>query len=682
MHRTLLGLISALLLIWPASGLLAQQQDSAPAMARRIIGTTALAAKEYAEGVSGGQIVAVDEVEEAKLFLAEARTSASRLPTELAASTTSAIDEMLDVVRSTGDPNRVTELADTVATRLRDALGGIDEPIPAVRVSFAAGADIYARDCAQCHGALGRGDGPLAPTYDPPPSDLTDPDLLVDQTPLDFFRKIGLGVSGTAMPAFEGPLSDDEIWQVAWYATQLRATDTAVRSGADLLAEHCDACARGTPDHAAVPTLARLPSALVDPQTIAERSDEELIAGLTAGQFPIAPPLSAADARDVVAYLRTLPYAEGAAPGASGAFARTRTELARAVRHAQAGDHGAAATSVFDAYVQFEGVETEIALRNNALTGDLETRFNTLRGRLERGDRIADVHGEYAALLGRLAQAETILTERPSATGMFVQSFVLLLREGVEAILIVAALITLVVRAGAPERKRDIAWGVGLAIAASIATAVLIETVFRIGVAEQEMLEGVTMLVAAGVLVFVGYWLLAKVEVTHWKAFVAEKVQRAISTGSVFTLGAAAFLAVYREGFETILFYKALFITSEGGHLGATVGGAILASVLLIGIYLAVTRFGLRIPLRWFFGVTSAVLLYMAFTFAGHGIVELQESQLIRITLIEWAPRVPWMGIYPTAQSLALQGALLALIAFGLVWTFLVQPRRLRVSGT
>lgn len=672
MLRIRLGTLASLILL-PASGLVSQQQDDPTALARRIIGTTALAAKEYAEGVSGGAIVSAEEVEEAKLFLAEARRSAAGLADPLAASTTEAIDAMLDAVRATGDPARVSELADTVAMRLRDALGGIDQPVPALRVSLAAGGEIYRSQCAQCHGDDGSGDGPLASTYDPPPSDLTDAALLADQSPLDFFRKIGLGVSGTAMPAFEGTLTDEQIWQVAWYTTQLRTTEEDLRRGAAILSQHCADC---TDQSGPVPALARLPGDLADPRAAAERTDEELASRFVSGDFAAVSPLTPDQARDVVAYLRTLPFAEDAADGAAGAFARTRSELARAVRHAQGGNPNAAATSVFDAYVEFEAVETDIAIRNNSLTRDLEARFNTLRGRLERGDEPAQVQGEYLGLLGGLAEAQDLLTQRPTAAGMFVQSLILLLREGVEAILIVAALITLVVRAGAPERKRDIGWGVGIAIAASVVTAILIETVFRIGVAEQEALEGFTMLVAAGVLVFVGYWLLAKVEVGHWKAFVAAKVQRAISTGSAFTLGAAAFLAVYREGFETILFYKALFITSDGAYVGAATGGAGVAAALLVGIYVAVTRFGLRIPLRWFFGVTSAVLLYMAFTFAGHGIAELQESQLIRVTLLEWAPRVPWMGIYPTAQSLALQGVLLALIAFGLVWTFLVQPRR------
>jgi high-affinity iron transporter len=143
------------------------------------------------------------------------------------------------------------------------------------------------------------------------------------------------------------------------------------------------------------------------------------------------------------------------------------------------------------------------------------------------------------------------------------------------------------------------------------------------------------------------------------------------------TLAGAAFLAVYREGFETVLFYKALFITADGQGAGSIGAGALAAAVCLVGIYIGIAYAGVRIPMRVFFGATSAILFYMAFTFAGKGIAELQESQLINITLLDWAPHVPWMGVYPTLQTTVIQVGLLGLLMFGVVWTFVMQPRRL-----
>jgi high-affinity iron transporter len=181
-------------------------------------------------------------------------------------------------------------------------------------------------------------------------------------------------------------------------------------------------------------------------------------------------------------------------------------------------------------------------------------------------------------------------------------------------------------------------------------------------------------------LFYVSYWLLSKMEVAKWNRFVKGRVQDAVSSGSALALAAVAFLAVYREGFETVLFYKALFLAGTGSalpvFLGMAAGGACLAVV-----YLAINRWGVRIPLKPFFGFTSAFLYYMAFVFAGKGIAELQEGGVIQTTILSSGPRLPALGIYPTVESLALQGVLLALLLAGLVWTFVIEPRRLQVTS-
>src|SRR5439155_8436371 len=158
---------------------------------------------------------------------------------------------------------------------------------------------------------------------------------------------------------------------------------------------------------------------------------------------------------------------------------------------------------------------------------------------------------------------------------------------GFEAILIVAALMTFLARAGAMERRRDVAKGAWLAVAASVVTAAVIEMLFQITPGQRDALEGATMLVATAVLFYVSYWLLSKIEVAKWNAFVKGRMEDALSTGSSFALGSVAFLAVYREGFETILFYKAL-LTSAGSAQGGGGTVAVAAGVSAGAVVLAV----------------------------------------------------------------------------------------------
>jgi high-affinity iron transporter len=286
------------------------------------------------------------------------------------------------------------------------------------------------------------------------------------------------------------------------------------------------------------------------------------------------------------------------------------------------------------------------------------------------------------SLASELERAERALGETLSPANLFLQSFIILVREGLEAILVVGALMAFLTKTGAAHRKRDIHLGVAAAVALSLLTAVALETVFRLTPAHQEALEGATMVLAVVVLFYVSYWLLSKMEVAKWNRFVRSKVQDALTSGSAFALASVAFLAVYREGFETVLFYKALFVAGgSGASVAAIVGGMVAGGVVMAAIYVAINRFGVRLPLKPLFAVTSAFLYYMAFVFAGKGIAELQEGGLVPTTVLPWAPRVPALGIYPTVESLAVQGLLIVLLVAALLWTFVIEPRRMRVTS-
>jgi len=158
----------------------------------------------------------------------------------------------------------------------------------------------------------------------------------------------------------------------------------------------------------------------------------------------------------------------------------------------------------------------------------------------------------------------------------------------------------------------------------------------------------------------------------------------AVSGGSALALASTAFLAVYREGFETVLFYQALFVS--GGAIGSTfvpvVSGMVIGGAALAVVYFAINRYGVRLPLTAFFGITSAFLYYTAFVFAGKAVAEFQEGGIIGLTPLGagW-PRLPAFGIYPTLETMLAQGLLLLLAVVALVWIFVIarRPRRAAV---
>jgi high-affinity iron transporter len=187
--------------------------------------------------------------------------------------------------------------------------------------------------------------------------------------------------------------------------------------------------------------------------------------------------------------------------------------------------------------------------------------------------------------------------------------------------------------------------------------------------ASRELIEGATMLIAVAVLFSVSYWLISKVEAAKWQQFIREKVSSALQRGGGTALAFVAFLAVYREGAETALFYQALFNEGPGVALPITLG-ILAGGVSLAVIFTLFYRFGVRIPLRPFFGVTSVLLYYMAFVFMGKGIRELQEGNLVSITIIPGAPHVDALGLYPTVETLLAQLVLIVLFVFAIVKTF------------
>jgi len=643
-------LISASLrTLWAFALLGPQQQDpaaneQAPAV-RRLAATAQLGAQEYRAGVQNGRVVAKAEIEEARLFLAEARRSAALLPPDVGRSTARALDDIVGLVAATADPDTVQARVIALTTSLSQRLGISLEDIPAETPSLARGAQVFRESCASCHGDLGRGDGPMAAGLDPKPANLTDGAALADASPLDFYRRVTIGVVGTAMPAFEGRLSTDDRWAAAAYATLLRLP----------------------------PPKGEVPPALRRFDATASLTDAEV-----QGQLAASGPDTS---RPRVAAVRSVQLQADAAATAR-IFAGVRSQLDSADKLVRAGRGAEASSAAFDAYMTFEQVERSVRAKNPDLAASLENRFAALRTRAAGGATPAELDRIRSGLAADLENAERVLGETLSPFNLFLQSFVILIREGLEAILVLGALMAFLVKTGAAQRKRDLHVGVGAAIGASLLTAFALETVFRLSPARREALEGLTMVIATAVLFYVSYWLLSKMEVAKWNRFVRGKVQDAVSSGSALALASAAFLAVYREGFETVLFYKALFVAGgSGSSTVAVIAGIALGAVVMVIVYLAINRFGVRLPLKPFFGVTSAFLYYMAFVFAGKGVAELQEGNILPTTIVPWAPRIPALGIYPTSESLAAQGVLLVLLIVAVLWTFVIEPRRLRMTS-
>jgi high-affinity iron transporter len=617
--------ILALLAVAPVAA-----QDHVAA-ARRVAALAQLAAEEYRIGVSGGRIILPEEVEEARLFLAEARRNVASLPASSASMTVASLDTLDRMVARTADPDSVASRVGAMLARLGRELNIAFDEIPSQPPSLGRGREIYQSTCAACHGPTGGGDGAAAGALSPAPAKLADSLGFRSTSPLDFYRRITVGVAGTAMPGYEHLLPPADRWAVALYAATLRLPPPA-----------------GSP-----------PAALRSFPATARMNDVELMVALGDGATS-----------EQVAAVRAMQDAAPAAMVSDRVFVQVRAQLDSVFGFVRAGRREEARTAAMDAYIIFEQVERVLRVKDPNLTARVEAAFFVLRTRAGAGPSSEELVQIRQDLARVLEAAERAVADRISPTNVLAQSFVILMREGLEAILVIGALMAFLVKTGNSHRRRDIHLGVAAAVVMSLLLAVALETVFALSRSHQERLEGAVMLLAMVTLFYVSYWLLSKMEVAKWNRFVKGKVQAALTRGSALALASVAFLAVFREGFETVLFYKALAVSGGAGSWAPVAGGIAIGSVVLAGVYVAINRFGVRLPLKPLFGVTSALLYYMAFVFAGKGIAELQESGLVSLTPVTWAPRLPAMGIYPTLESLGLQAVLVLLAAAALVWTF------------
>ncbi|MDH3257275.1 MAG: cytochrome c/FTR1 family iron permease, partial [Nitrospinota bacterium] len=334
-----------------------------------------------------------------------------------------------------------------------------------------------------------------------------------------------------------------------------------------------------------------------------------------------------------------------------------------------------AAESAVDAYLVYEKVETVLITKRKELGLKLESSFGRLQAEIKRKAPIELVDKVRQGILSDLKEAQQVLTQEIGFTGLFIQSFSIIVREGFEAILIIAALITFLVKSRNQDKLKAIYLGVLIGIIGSFITAYILQEILDISMASQEMMEGVIMLVAVVVLFYVSYWLVSKIEATKWQSYITGKMQKAVTTGSAFTLSMVAFLSVYREGFETVLFYKALYLyagdTTDGILPGFIAGCAVLGVV-----YFLINQLGMRIPVKWFFVVTSVFLYYMAFMFMGKGLHQLQMGGALGITGADFVPEIPWLGMYPTWETFIGQMIMVVAYAGALVYTFGIKQER------
>ena len=587
-------------------------------------------AVDYREAVAGGKIVNPAEYQEMVEFSASVSARLATLPGGAQRTALIADAKALQgAIANKAEPTAIAARARGLAERLLTAY-----PVPLAPTAvpdLGRGAALYAESCASCHGGKGEGPNAAFAELDPPPIAFADRARARDRSIFGLYQVISQGLEGTAMQSF-AHLPEEERWALAFHAGALAYGDA--KQGERVWNEE-EAVRRLVPDMAAL--VAMTPA--------------ELEAKIGADK-----------AAAVVAFLRANPGAVSA--NKPGSLQLARDHLRQSVEAYAGGDRDRAIDLALSAYLDgFEPVEAVLATRD----GGLMTRVEQAMA----GFRTA-ISGETSlpALRQRLAETEMLLDEAEAAlapeaendVSTFLGAFAILLREGLEALLVVIAMIAFLRKA---ERTEALPYVHGGWVAALVAGAITwAVATYAIGIsgASRELTEGFGSLLAAVILLSVGIWMHGKAQAEEWRRYIATKMQGALSRGSAWFLFGLAFIVVYREVFETILFYAALWTADNGGTIAA---GALTAVVVLSVIAWAMLRYSRVLPITKFFAYSSILIAILAVVLAGKGIGALQEAGLVSVTPLAGVPRITMVGLFPTVEAVLAQLVTLAAVLFG-----------------
>ena len=375
---------------------------------------------------------------------------------------------------------------------------------------------------------------------------------------------------------------------------------------------------------------------------------------------------------------------EGQKSGVRSQIDFIRTTLQTMLNQYNSGNYQAAYTSARTAYLDsYEHVEIPLRAIDPDFTLQVELQFAELRNLINQKADYDKIQEAAITVRRSLDESERLVTGtgQLAPTIAFTSSFAVIFREGLESVLILGAIITYLEASRNTKFKRYVYYGIIIAIGATAITWVVASYLINISGANRELIEAIAALSATGVLFYVSFWILSKIEHKKWMEFVKAKVWQASTTGGTIVFVMLSFFTVYREGFETILFYEAMFGFAK--YMELYVGlGFVLGIGTLLGVYFVMRKLGKRLPLKMLFGLTMGVGAYLSIAFLGNAVRELQTLDILPFTsLLGIIPRLDinmakMTGIYPTLETLIAQIIMLGVYLVAASYVLVLKPKR------
>lgn len=524
----------------------------------------------------------------------------------------------------------ISEIADDIKNQIIIITGAKTAPL--IWPNNDNGKQLYKFLCQDCHGQNGDGQGKLAATSDPAPSNFLDHEFMARFSAYQAFNSIKLGVPGTSMRPYS-ELSEEEIWDLAFYVKSLRFGKNAIDS-VELQAIFNDLYSQ------------------INLAEVSNLTDHELLDTLS--QFHDNPD------KALTALRTTMPDASNL----TVSLIVARQELNSALENYKSGNKTLARTHALNAYLEgIEPVETRLRSIDSKFVLEIERQMLKVRQTIERDLGVEQLNIEVNHALKMIDDADQKLKGQTLNFWLtFILAASIMLREGLEAFLILAVVLALIRSTGA---RKALPWLHGGWIAAVILGFIgwyLSDYILQMSGKSREVMEGFVSLFAVVVLIWAGFWLHDKSHAQQWTKFIKEKIGGYLEKDKMFGLAFFSFMVVFREAFEVILFLQAISLEAQPGHESA-VGLGVFSATIFIAIFAYVfLKYSKMIPVRQLFKFSSWVIVLLAIILLGKGIRSLQESGMVPVTTLPEFLHADILGIYPTLQSIGAQILLIIIV--------------------
>jgi len=613
-----------------------KSSDRLTFQARTLINLLDYVSQDYSRAVNNGEVINNAEYSEMIEFTVESTSLFDSITYKININNKNQIAQQLSSLLTSIQHRKNKEEIATNAQQIKILILQLNliDISPEQYPDIAKGKKIFTASCQSCHGIYGAADGPLSKSYNPAPVNFQNDSLMQLISPLQVFNTARLGVRGTGMRAFN-ELSDKELWDVSFYIKSLRFQN------------------KFSSEQDSFNKIYNRIQSFVTLSDIAHLSDKEL------------KQKSGNHSDFAIAAIRLHKAGTG-----SNSFEAAFNYLADALSFYKNNNSAVAEEKALYAYLEgIEPYEQQLNAVDNSIVSELENKMNEVRSAIKNNKDEQEVEQKITDAKSSINKAKVLLGEQTySFWFSFFISSSILLREGLEAVLIIITILSLLKSLHANRAIRWVHAGWMSAVAIGFASWFFTGWLISFGAQNRELMEAFGALLAVIILVYVGFWLHKKTEAKKWKEFIEERIVKMLDQGKLFTLAFISFIVVFREAFESVIFLSSMQLQVDdksrpGIWMGAlaAIGSVILVSNLLL-------KFSVKVPVKNLFQYSSIIIMILSVVLAGQSVHAFQESGWISVSSVRFNFHSTILGIYPTVQTYLAQ--ILVLVITLILWVY------------